>query len=87
MGVHNALNRGRGVVGTGLGGYVCKSDERIEGTENGKPLALPQSEHHPIAAEKDFNLSELSFPLEVGKQWSFVNDYVFNDPTSDSARS
>ena len=22
----------------------------------------------------------LSFPLEVGKQWSFVNDYVFNDP-------
>jgi hypothetical protein len=57
------------------------SPTRIEGTENGKPLALtPDLNMIESPREKESNLSELSFPLEVGKQWSFVNDYVFNDP-------
>jgi len=31
--------------------------------------------------EKNSDDRLLSFPLEVGKQWSYVNDYVLNDMT------
>ncbi len=48
----------------------------IEATENGKPLALNRDLNtifSPRAAHSDLRL--LSFPLEVGKLWSFSNDY------------
>ena len=57
------------------------SPTRIEGTENGKPLVLTP-DLNPIESprEKHSDNRLLSFPLEVGKQWSEVDDYVFNDP-------
>jgi hypothetical protein len=52
----------------------------IEGTENGKPLALtPDLNIIESPQEKHSDNRLLSFPLEVGKQWSYVNDYVLND--------
>jgi len=54
---------------------------RIEGTENGKPLALtPDLNIIESPQEKHSDDRLLSFPLEVGKQWSYVNDYVLSDP-------
>ena len=56
------------------------SPTRIEGTENGKPLALtPDLSIIKSPREKHSDNRLLSFPLEVGKQWSYVDDYVFND--------
>ena len=53
---------------------------RIEGTENGKPLALsPDLSIIDSPREKHSDEKLLSFPLEVGKQWSYVDDIVFND--------
>ena len=57
------------------------SPTRIEGTENGKPLALtPDLNIIESPQEKHSDDRLLSFPLEVGKQWGYVDDYVFNDP-------
>ena len=54
----------------------------IEGTENGQPLALtPDLNIIKSPQEKNSDDRLLSFPLEVGKQWSYVNDYVLNDMT------
>ena len=54
---------------------------RIEGTENGKPLALtPDLNIIESPREKHSDVRLLSFPLEVGKKWNDVDDYVFNDP-------
>jgi len=56
------------------------SPTRIEGTENGKPLALtPDLSTIDSPREKHSNEKLLSFPLDVGKQWSYVDDIVFND--------
>jgi hypothetical protein len=56
------------------------SPTRIEGTENGKPLALtPDLSIIDSPREKHSDEKLLSFPLEVGKQWSYVDDIVFND--------
>jgi len=56
------------------------SPTRIEGTENGKPLALtPDLGIIESPQEKNSDDRSLSFPLEVGKQWSFVDDYVVYD--------
>ena len=58
------------------------SPTRIEGTENGKPLALtPDLNIIESPQEKNSDDRLLSFPLEVGKQWSYVNDYLLNDMT------
>jgi hypothetical protein len=59
--------------------WVVKSvtPTRIEGTENGQPLVMTldlnniESPHR-----KDSDLRLLSFPLAVGKKWSFTDDYV-----------
>ncbi len=54
----------------------------IEGTENGKPLALtPDLNIIKSPQQKNSDDMLLSFPLEVGKQWSYVNDYDWNDMT------
>ena len=66
--------------------YACLvmlvSPTGIEGTENGKPLALT-SDLNIIELPQAKNSDErfLSFPLEVGKQWIFVSHYVLNDMT------
>ena len=47
----------------------------IEGTENGKPLAITPDLsiiNSPLEKHSDERL--LSFPIEVGKQWSYVDD-------------
>jgi hypothetical protein len=67
--------------------YRAKSDlawevttvtpERIDGTENGKPLALTADLNEmesPRAKYSDYRL--LNFPLEVGKKWNYTNDYA-----------
>lgn len=51
---------------------------RIEGTENGEPLTLTPELNvldGPVRSEP--NARALSFPLEVGKQWRYVTDWVF----------
>ena len=54
----------------------------IEGTENGQPLALtPDLNIIKSPQEKNSDDRGLSFPLEVGKQWSYDNDYLLNDMT------
>ena len=54
----------------------------IEGTENGQPLALiPDLNIIKSPQEKNSDDRLLSFPLEVGKQWSYVDDYDLNDMT------
>jgi hypothetical protein len=54
----------------------------IEGTENGKPLTLtPDLNIIESPQQKNSDKKGLSFPLEVGKQWSYDNDYLLNDMT------
>jgi hypothetical protein len=54
----------------------------IEGTENGKPLTLtPDLNIIESPQQKNSDERGLSFPLEVGKQWSYDNDYLLNDMT------
>jgi len=50
---------------------------RIEGTENGQPLMLtPDLNNIESPRRKDSDLRLLSFPLAVGKKWSFTDDFV-----------
>jgi len=50
----------------------------IAGTENGEPLLLtPELNVLESPREKHSNPRVLSFPLEVGKQWRYSNDWVF----------
>jgi hypothetical protein len=54
------------------------TDTAIEGTENGEPLRLTREMNvieSPRDRSTDFRL--LSFPLEVGKRWRYVNDWLF----------
>jgi hypothetical protein len=50
----------------------------VEGTENGEPLRLTR-ELNVIESprEKSSNPRLLAFPLEVGKRWQYVNDWLF----------
>jgi hypothetical protein len=58
------------------------SPTRIEGTENGKPLALtPDLGIIESPQEKFSNDRKLSFPLEVGKQWSYEGDSAQSEMT------
>ncbi len=54
----------------------------IVGEENGKPLALTLDLNViESPREKQTNLRSLDFPLEVGKKWTYEDDYIyFNDP-------
>jgi hypothetical protein len=49
---------------------------KIELTENGKPLALT-ADMNPMVSPRDKHSDAklLSFPLEVGKKWSYSDDY------------
>jgi hypothetical protein len=50
----------------------------IDGIENGEPLRLTHELNvveSPRDKSSDFRL--LAFPLEVGKRWHYVNDWVF----------
>ncbi len=52
----------------------------VKGTENGQPLTLTSDLNEmesPRRKTSDWRL--LSFPLEVGKSWTFVNDYLLKD--------
>jgi hypothetical protein len=52
----------------------------IKATENGKPLLLtPDLNQVESPRRKDSDWRLLSFPLEVGKAWTYVNDYVLKD--------
>ena len=49
---------------------------RVEGTENGQPLVMtPDLNNIESPRRKDSDLRLLSFPLAVGKQWKFTDDY------------
>ncbi len=53
---------------------------KIEGTENGKPLVLTPDLNIIVSPqEKNSDDRLLNFPLKVGKQWSYGNDYVLDD--------
>ena len=56
----------------------------IEGSEDGEPLRLT---HELNVVEsprtKESNPRLLAFPLEVGKQWHYVSDWVFKPKGSD----
>jgi hypothetical protein len=52
----------------------------IKGTESDKPLSLTLDLNNidsPRRSSSDLRL--LSFPLEVGKQWTFADNYVLKD--------
>ncbi len=52
----------------------------IEGTENGQPLMLtPDLNVVDSPRRHDSDRRLLSFPLEVGKQWSFTDYYLWKD--------
>jgi hypothetical protein len=55
----------------------------IEGTENGEPLRLT-AELNVIESprDKESNPRHLAFPLEVGKRWHYVSDWVFKPKAS-----
>jgi hypothetical protein len=50
----------------------------IDGAENGEPLRLTR-ELNVVESPRDksSNFKLLAFPLEVGKRWHYVNDWVF----------
>jgi hypothetical protein len=51
--------------------------ERIEGTENGSAFVMTTDLNNVESAlRKDSDLRLLSFPLEVGKKWSFSDEYT-----------
>ena len=59
----------------------------IKGTESDKPLSLTLDLNNidsPRRSSSDLRL--LSFPLEVGKQWTFTDNYVLKD-SGESGRS
>lgn len=50
----------------------------LEGMENGEPLMLtPDLNVLESPRHKDSNPKALNFPLEVGKRWHYVSDWVF----------
>ena len=52
----------------------------IKATENGQPLLLTRDLNQVESPRRqDSDLRLLSFPLEVGKAWTYVNDYVLKD--------
>ena len=54
---------------------------RIEGTENGKPLTLtPDLNEVDSPRRTDSDTRRLSFPLEVGKQWTYTSDFLVKVP-------
>ena len=54
----------------------------IGATENGHALVLTR-DLNPVATPAGRHSNEvlLKFPLEVGKRWSFSDDYVIHDPS------
>ena len=53
---------------------------QIKATENGQPLLLtPDLNQLESPRKTDSDLRLLSFPLQVGKAWTYVNDYLLKD--------
>ncbi|SPJ16961.1 exported hypothetical protein [Burkholderiales bacterium] len=75
--IPNGAKSTRTVVITSVG------PSEIRGTENGRPLTL-SIEMNGIDSPRGKHSDQrfLSFPLEVGKKWSFTDDYVVNDTDS-----
>ena len=64
------------------------TSKTIEGTENGEPLLLTRELNVlDSPASKNSNPRGLSFPLEVGKRWRYVNDWVFKPKGSKGGAS
>lgn len=60
----------------------------IKATEDGQPLELSSDLNNIDSPRgKNSDLRLLNFPLEVGKQWSYVNDYVMKDLGRETGRS
>jgi len=60
----------------------------IKGTENGQPLVLtPDMNVLESPRRKDSDLRLLSFPLEVGKQWTAVDKFVSEEGRLESEGS
>jgi hypothetical protein len=59
------------------------TDAGVEGTENGQPLRLTR-ELNVVESPRDksSNFKLLAFPLEVGKRWHYVNDWLFKTNAS-----
>lgn len=54
-----------------------------KGTENGQPLTLTADMNEMESPRRrNSDLKLLSFPLEVGKSWTFVTDYLLKDTGS-----
>lgn len=57
---------------------ISVTEAVIEGTENGEPLRLtPELNVLESPRDKSSNFKLLAFPLEVGKRWHYVNDWLF----------
>jgi hypothetical protein len=56
---------------------------RVFGTENGEPLALTD-ELNVVDSPRhsESNPKQLSFPLEVGKRWRYVSEWLFKAKSS-----
>jgi hypothetical protein len=58
----------------------------IEGTEDGEPLRLTHDLNVVESPRtKESNPGLLSFPLEVGKRWQYVSDWVFKPKGSEGS--
>lgn len=58
----------------------------IEGRENGEPLLLtPEMNVRESPRDKNSNPKALDFPLEVGKRWHYVSDWVFKPKGSNGS--
>ena len=57
--------------------------ERVEATENGQPLLLTRELNVVDAPQvRESNSRALSFPLEVGKRWSYKSEWLFKSKGS-----
>ncbi len=57
------------------------SATRIEGAENGQPLTLTRDLNEVDSPRRaDSDTQRLSFPLEVGKQWTYTSDFLVKGP-------
>ena len=75
------MNSSAGATGRTLAWVVTSvTPAEIKATENGEPLLLtPNLNQLESPRRKDADLRLLSFPLDVGKSWTYVNDYLFKD--------
>ena len=62
-----------------LGGHLRHACRNRGHRERGAADADPGPEHRRVAADDNSDRRLLSFPLEVGKKWTFSNEFVQKD--------